>query len=159
MSTTMSSPRTRPAGAPASPLSRNVDLALLVLRLVVGIVFVMHGGQKFFVYGLSGATQAFGGMGIPMPAVTAPLVAIVELGGGLALIFGLLTRLAGLGLAIDMLGAILMVHLKNGFFNPTGFEFPLTLLAVSAALAIAGAGAYSVDAAIARRRGVDRRNS
>jgi putative oxidoreductase len=143
----------------ASPLNRRIDLALLVLRVVVGIVFVMHGGQKVFSIGLGNVGGMFGQMGIPMPGVTGPLVAAVELLGGLALIFGVLTRLAGLGLAIDMLGAILLVHLKNGFFNPMGFEFPLTLLAVSAALAIAGAGAYSVDAAIAGRRSGGTRNS
>jgi putative oxidoreductase len=146
----------------ASPLSRRMDLALLVLRVVVGIVFVMHGGQKLFVFGLGGVTQGFTAMGVPMPAVAAPLVALVEFGGGLALIFGVLTRLAALGLAIDMLGAILLVHLKNGFFiNPpaVGYEYALTLLAAAATLAIAGAGAYSVDAALAGRRAGAPRNS
>ncbi|HSU14154.1 DoxX family protein [Longimicrobium sp.] len=144
------------------PLARNVDLGLLILRVVIGGIMIAHGAQKLFVYGLPGVTQGFAGMGVPLPGVTAPLVALVELLGGLALVFGLLTRLAGLGLAIDMLGAILLVHLKNGFFiapPKVGYEYALALLAASAALAFTGAGAYSLDAVIAGRRAGGTRNS
>lgn len=141
------------------PLAPRIDLGLLILRLVVGAVFIAHGAQKLFVFGLPGVAKGFEGMGVPMPGVTAPLVAGVELLGGLALVFGLLTRLASLGLAIDMLGAILLVHLKGGFFMPTGYEFALTLLGASLALMFTGAGAYSLDAVIAGRRAGGTRNS
>jgi putative oxidoreductase len=138
--------------ANSTNFSRRVDTGLLVLRIVIGIVFLVHGGQKLFVYGFAGVTGAFGQMGIPMPAITGPLTAIVEFLAGGALVIGLLTRLAAFGLAIDMLGAIVMVHYKGGFFMPTGYEFALTLLAANVAIAIAGAGYYSADRAIAERR-------
>jgi putative oxidoreductase len=135
---------------PASP--RQLSLGIALVRIVAGCVFVAHGYQKFFVFGIAGATNAFTQMGVPAPTIMAPLVAVVELAGGIALILGLLTRLAALGLAIDMLGAIFIVHLKNGFFLPNGVEFALTLCVSCLGLVVAGAGALSLDEAIASRR-------
>ena len=128
---------------PAVPADRT-DLALLLIRLATGLVFLMHGIQKFFTYTLPGTTQAFTQMGVPIPGISAPLVAGVELIGGLLLIAGVLTRWAGAALAVTILVALLLVHLKAGFFNPNGVEFPLVLLAASAALAVAGPGRYRV---------------
>lgn len=138
--------------ANSTNFSRRVDTGLLVLRVAIGIVFLVHGGQKLFVFGFGGVSGAFGNMGVPLPGFTGPLTALVEFLAGGALIIGLLTRLAALGLAIDMLGAILIVHLKGGFFAPTGYEYALTLLAASIAIAIAGAGYYSTDRVMAERR-------
>ena len=90
-------------------------------------------------------------MGVPVPAVTSVLVALVELLGGTALILGFLTRWAAALNGFDMLVAILLVHLKNGFFNPTGVEFPLTLMVACIVLALHGPGAASVDGALAKR--------
>lgn len=135
-----------------TPTPRQVSTGLLVLRIVAGIIFVAHGGQKLFTFGLAGVTQGFAGMGIPLPMITGPAVAFVELLGGTALIIGLLTRLAGVGLAITMAGAIVFAHLSSGFFAPKGYEFPLALLGIAAALAFTGAGPYSADAALARHR-------
>lgn len=137
----------------SSPSKNQINLGLLLLRVAVGAIFVMHGGQKLFVFGFDGVAGVFGGMGVPMPQILGPFVALVEFFGGLALVFGLLTRLAALGLVGDMLIAILMVHMKNGFFNPGGFEFPMALLASSAMLTIAGAGNWSIDSIIGRKRG------
>ena len=138
--------------AKSTNFSRRIDTALLILRIVVGVIFLVHGGQKLFVFGFAGVTGAFGQLGIPAPAIAGPLAALAEFLAGGALVIGLLTRLAALGLAIDMLGAILFVHFKNGFFNPLGYEYPLTLLAAAVAIAIAGAGYYSTDRVIAERR-------
>jgi putative oxidoreductase len=125
--------------------------AFTVFRVVVGSVFMAHGIQKFFMFGLHGVAGAFGSMGIPVPAVTSVLVSVVELLGGAALILGFLTRWAAALNGFDMVVAILLVHLKNGFFSPKGIEFPLTLLAACIVLAIHGPGAGSVDGALAKR--------
>ncbi len=128
---------------------RQVNIGLTILRIVVGMIFIAHGGQKLFVLGLDGVTAGFTQMGMPMAGILAPLVAFVEFFGGLALVTGLLTRLAALGLATTMIVAILKVHLPAGFFAPSGIEFPLSLLGSSLLLALTGAGKLSLDSLIA----------
>ena len=132
--------------------TRRLDLALVILRLAVGAVFIAHGGQKLFVYGLDGVTGAFAQMGVPLPGLVGPAVALLEFFGGIALVVGLLTRVAALGLAATMVGAIALVHAPAGFFLPNGAEFALSLLAATVTLALAGAGGFAVDAALASRR-------
>jgi putative oxidoreductase len=131
---------------------RRFDVGIALLRSAIGAVFIAHGGQKLFVYGPAGVSGAFGQMGVPLPGVTGPAVALLEFFGGIALILGLATRLAAAGLAVNMLGAMFLVHLAAGFFLPGGVEFTLTLFAASFALALTGAGAFSLDAVLGRGR-------
>jgi putative oxidoreductase len=120
-------------------------LGLAILRIVVGVIFFAHGYQKLFKIGFHGVTGFFGHAGIPLPALSAAIVILVEIVGGFLLITGLATRIpAGLN-AVDMIVAIGVVHARHGFFGQGGgFEFPLALLGATLCLALAGGGAASV---------------
>lgn len=132
--------------------SPRLSLGLAVLRIVVGIVFAVHGYEKLFVQSIPGVTGFFTQIGAPLPGITAPLVSLLEFAGGIMLILGVLTSVVGALLALDMLGALFLVHLANGFSAQNGgYEFVLTLFAASLALALAGPGAYALDRAIFNR--------
>jgi len=120
---------------------------VLPLRLVIGLVFVVHGAQKLLVFGLAGTSGFLASLGVPLPQVAAAGLIAVEIVGGLALVAGAWTRPAAALLAADMLVAILTVHARGGFFVPGGVEFVLTLLGGCLALVGLGAGPWSVDAA------------
>ena len=131
-----------------SPSSRQISIGLAVLRVAVAAVFINHGRQKLFVYGFAGVTGAFTQMGIPFPGIMGPLIGLLEFFGGIALLFGFLTRLVTIGFVLDMLGAILLVQLKRGF---SGYELEFLLLGSSVALFLTGAGGFSIDALLAGR--------
>lgn len=117
----------------------------------------MHGYQKLFDNGIGATQDSFDMMGVPVPNITAVIVTFLELIGGVALILGVVTRIVALLLAIDMLAAMFIVHVENGFFASTGgYEFVLMLAGACVALMIAGAGPYSVDASIGLAESPDR---
>jgi putative oxidoreductase len=122
---------------------------IALLRIYVGVVFAIHGAQKLFGMGPAATANAFAHMGIPAPAVSAWLVIFAEFFCGLALVFGFLTRLAAIPIVIDMLGAILFVHGRKGFFmQDGGFEYPLMLLIAGLTLVLTGPGAMALDSVL-----------
>jgi putative oxidoreductase len=127
----------------------NPDLALLILRVMLGIIMIYHGWPK--VTNLGGTIEAMAGMGVPAPAVAAIFATVAEVVGGLLMVLGAFTDIAGLMFAIDMLGAITFVHAKNGFsVAKGGMEWPLLLVAAALAIALAGPGRYAVGSPAAR---------
>ncbi|MFC7107291.1 DoxX family protein [Nonomuraea rubra] len=88
--------------------------ALLLARVAIGVIFLVHGYQKFATMGIAGTTKFFESVGIPLAGLAAPAVAVLEVAGGLALILGAALPIAGTLLALDMLGAIAFVHGGNG---------------------------------------------
>jgi len=113
-----------------------------LLRVVIGVVFFMHGGQKLFM-GFHNVAGFFGSLGIPFPTTSAIVVTAAELLGGGALVLGVCTRYVAAILAIDIGVALVTYHLKNGFFAP-GVEFPMVLLAANLSLVLSGGGALAL---------------
>ena len=137
----------------------NDDVSLLVLRLLLGIVFLPHGMQKlagwFGGYGINGTMGYLTGT-LGIPVVFAFLAIMAEGLGWMGLITGLLTRLAAFGIAVNMSVAVFLLHFQNGFFmnwNGTqkgeGYEFHILVLAIAIALMIRGGGKWSIDGVIA----------
>ena len=96
------------------------DLALLVTRIAVGLVFLAHGWQKLFTNGIDGTAAFFDQVGVPAASAAAWSAAVVELAGGAALVLGLAVPVAGLLLLVDMIGAFLFVHAGAGLFVEQG---------------------------------------
>ncbi|MER7208626.1 DoxX family protein [Streptosporangium sp. NPDC000239] len=134
-------------------LERARPIALLLARIGVGVIFVVHGWQKFATMGLSGTTAFFEQIGVPLPGLAAPAVAVIELVGGIALILGAALPIAAILLVLDMLGAIVFVHGANGFDAAKGgYEFVLALICALLAIAFSGGGALALDDLWQRRR-------
>ena len=122
------------------------DWGLLVLRIAVGVVFAVHGAQKLWLFGIDGTAGFLGSLGVPLPQIAAIVVILVELVGGLALLVGLGTRYVAALLAVNMVVALVTVHLANGFFvDGGGVEFVLVLLAAALFFALNGGGRLAVD--------------
>jgi putative oxidoreductase len=135
-------------------MSTSNDVGLTTLRIVLGVVFFAHGAQRMLGWfggdGFHNTMGAYAHMGIPAPVGL--LILWAQFFGGLGLVVGLLTRIASLGVAGLMIGAMFMIHLQYGFFmnwmgtqKGEGVEFHLLALAMAAALLLRGGGAFSLD--------------
>lgn len=132
-------------------IDRTRPVALLLARIGIGVIFLVHGLQKF-TGGLGGTAAAFRSAGVPLPGVAAPVVAVVEVAGGVALILGLALPVFGLLLFADMLGAFVFVHAGRGFsVGEGGYEYVLALAAGTLAVAFTGGGALALDGLLERR--------
>jgi putative oxidoreductase len=128
---------------------RAEEAIVTLLRVTAGVIFMVHGAQKLV--DIPGTTQAFAGMGIPMPQYSVYLAIAGELLGGLGLFLGLLTRVAAFGPFCVMLVAIIAAHLRNGLLaRDGGFEYPLILGLVSLFFIGHGAPSFSLDALFSR---------
>lgn len=126
-------------------------LGLLIIRLVIGLSFAAHGSQKVFGwfggYGPKGTGGFFDSIGIKPGVLMAVLAGLAEIAGGLLFAAGLWTPLGAALIVLIMLGAIIKVHAKNGYWvTSNGIEYNLTLIAVAVGVALIGAGEYSLDA-------------
>jgi putative oxidoreductase len=128
-----------------------LNIGLLLIRLVIGILFIGHGAQKLFGwfggYGLKGTGGWFESIGMK-PGVTVALMAgLTELVGGVLFALGLVTPLGGIMIAATMVIAIAKVHGANGLWSTSnGYEYNLVLLAVTIGIALVGPGQYALDA-------------
>ena len=118
---------------------------LLPIRIMAGVTFIAHGLPKFF--GVSQGYGFFQSVNLP-PELFVP-IALLEVIGGLAILLGILTRIASALLIIEMFGAILAVKLSKGFIG--GYEFELLLISICLALVIMGPGKISIENSILRR--------
>ncbi len=129
-------------------MARLAGLAPLVVRVIVGIIMALHGWQKLQ-GDLAGFGQRLGELGVPLPVFMAYVVMLAELIGGILLIVGLLSRLAALVLAIELVVAILLVKVNVGLISPPGgppgAELDLALIAGFLVILLAGPGRLSLD--------------
>lgn len=124
-------------------MQRNLDLALLALRLMLGLILLYHGLPK--IVDFAGTLDAFTKMGVPVPAVSLLFAILAEVVGGLLIALGVWTDVAAAFVIVDMLGAIFAVHWKAGFdFTEGGYEHPLTVLVMALVLLLAGTGRYGL---------------
>lgn len=126
------------------------DLCALIGRIGIGVIFFAHGWQKL-TQGISATADGFAQMGVPQSQAAAWYTTLVELVGGIALVLGVALPVVGILLAIDMAGALFLVHLPYGLLGPNGYELVLALGVAALALGFNG-GRWSLDHAVFGRR-------
>ena len=129
------------------------DILLLLARILLGVVLIAHGWQKFTDWTLAGTADAFASMGVPAPGIAGTAAAVIELIGGIMILIGALTGWVGVLIAAQMFVAYLFGHAGKGIFiGNGGFELVASIGAAALAIAAAGAGRLSVDHLISGRR-------
>ena len=126
------------------------DVAMLLIRIVLFVSFLLHGLQKYNM-GLGNVGQGFSKMGIPMAGVAGPGITLLEIVGSVAILLGVGTRIFAALLVGDMLGAIIFVHGKNGYLGQGGMELVALLGTLALTLVLCGAGAFSFDSRVGRK--------
>jgi putative oxidoreductase len=127
------------------------DIAYTAMRVIIGYILLMHGWFKVGTYGVAGVSGMMAKSGLEPATAFAVAAMFLETVGAICIILGLFTRFFVAALAIELLIALLAVHLKNGFdVSKSGFEYILLLGIVMFAIAIRGGGPYSVDRMIGK---------
>lgn len=146
----LASPFSRPGGVPGS-----ADAAALVIRIVVGVIMTYHGYRKIQ-DGVSGFVDFVGTLDVPVPTVVGYAVVVIEFVGGLSILAGLLTRLWGLLLALQMVAIVFVVKWDTGLIAPqgagAGYELDLAIAAGALALVLMGPGRVSLDRVLGLER-------
>ncbi|HET7376770.1 MAG TPA: DoxX family protein [Anaerolineae bacterium] len=129
------------------------QIGLLILRVTIGLLFAAHGAQKLFGWfggsGIDGHANLLASMGLQPSRLWAAINALAEFGGGLLMVLGILTPVAAAVLIAAMVMAIIKVHWPRGFWNKDGgYEFPLTLIAATMMIGLAGPGAGALNPAV-----------
>lgn len=128
------------------------DAGLLVTRVILGVVLIAHGWEKFAINGIEGTGAFFDSVGIPGATAAAAVVGAIELVGSILLILGLLTPLVAVLVVVVMIGAFFTVHIGSGVYVANGWELVAVVGLAAAVFGLVGPGRYSVDAVLAGRR-------
>lgn len=130
-----------------------MSLAVLIIRVVVGLLLIGHGSQKAFGWfggnGFAGTVGFIKSIGFKPAGFWALIGVLGEVGGGLLFLLGFLTPLGAVAIFASMLMAVIKIHWKGGLWSQNGgYEYPLVLGLVALAIGISGGGSYSIDALI-----------
>lgn len=138
-------------------MSTTKEIALLISRVLLGVILIAHGWDKFSITGLEGITGFFDSIGVPAASIAAPVVGAVELIGGIMILLGAFTRIVAVIVALVMLGAAVFAHISFGIFVANGgWELVGAIGAGMLALFAVGAGAWSIDAVLEKNKTAER---
>ncbi|MBB1030313.1 DoxX family protein [Dietzia sp. SLG310A2-38A2] len=159
--TTVPSPRTTATETRLFPVPGDVrDIGLLLTRVLLGVILIAHGWEKLVTNGAGATGEFFDSVGVPAAQAAAVFAGVVELAGGILLVLGLLTQVVAVLVVVVMFGAYLFVHQGAGIFATNGgWELVAVIALAVAVFGLVGAGRFSLDALIARRRAAGARRT